>query len=152
MARTHAQRGFLYRFPQSLRCGDGAIEFQSERAILELGDKFYDPVAPADFPKTILRYRDDVAAATIGLEGLSDTDWISHFGRFRPMEGSLLEPLALRYHGHQFRSYNPDLGDGRGFLFAQGYGVSPRQAFTDSSVGVRQTPSTSRTPRSNFHH
>lgn len=25
----------------------------------------------------------------------------------------------MRYHGHQFRSYNPDLGDGRGFLFAQ---------------------------------
>ena len=28
-------------------------------------------------------------------------------------------PLALRYHGHQFRVYNPDIGDGRGFLFAQ---------------------------------
>jgi uncharacterized protein YdiU (UPF0061 family) len=25
----------------------------------------------------------------------------------------------MRYHGHQFRSYNPDIGDGRGFLFAQ---------------------------------
>jgi len=25
----------------------------------------------------------------------------------------------MRYHGHQFRQYNPDLGDGRGFLFAQ---------------------------------
>jgi uncharacterized protein YdiU (UPF0061 family) len=30
-----------------------------------------------------------------------------------------LKPLAMRYHGHQFRVYNPDLGDGRGFLFAQ---------------------------------
>ncbi|MGI8610995.1 MAG: protein adenylyltransferase SelO family protein, partial [Sphingomicrobium sp.] len=29
------------------------------------------------------------------------------------------EPHALRYHGHQFRVYNPDIGDGRGFLFAQ---------------------------------
>ncbi len=29
------------------------------------------------------------------------------------------EPLALRYHGHQFRVYNPEIGDGRGFLFAQ---------------------------------
>ena len=27
--------------------------------------------------------------------------------------------MALRYHGHQFRSYNPQIGDGRGFLFAQ---------------------------------
>jgi len=25
----------------------------------------------------------------------------------------------MRYHGHQFRSYNPQLGDGRGFLLAQ---------------------------------
>ena len=25
----------------------------------------------------------------------------------------------MRYHGHQFRVYNPDIGDGRGFLFAQ---------------------------------
>ncbi len=25
----------------------------------------------------------------------------------------------MRYHGHQFHVYNPDIGDGRGFLFAQ---------------------------------
>ena len=25
----------------------------------------------------------------------------------------------MKYHGHQFRHYNPNLGDGRGFLFAQ---------------------------------
>ena len=25
----------------------------------------------------------------------------------------------MRYHGHQFRTYNPEIGDGRGFLFAQ---------------------------------
>src|SRR5690606_39430910 len=29
------------------------------------------------------------------------------------------DPVAMRYHGHQFRTYNPDLGDGRGFLAAQ---------------------------------
>ncbi len=27
--------------------------------------------------------------------------------------------MALKYHGHQFQNYNPDIGDGRGFLFAQ---------------------------------
>ena len=32
---------------------------------------------------------------------------------------NLPQPLALRYHGHQFRVYNPDIGDGRGFTFAQ---------------------------------
>jgi uncharacterized protein YdiU (UPF0061 family) len=92
---------------------------QPETAILELGDAFYDPVAAADFPETILRFRNDRAAARVGLDGLDDAAWIAHFGRFRPLPGSLTTPLALRYHGHQFRVYNPEIGDGRGFLFAQ---------------------------------
>jgi uncharacterized protein YdiU (UPF0061 family) len=79
----------------------------------------HDAVAAADFPQTILRYRNQRAAQTVGLETLSDADWISHFGRFQPLPDNQPIPLALRYHGHQFRHYNPDLGDGRGFLFAQ---------------------------------
>jgi len=93
--------------------------YRPETAILELGDAFYDPVAPADFPQAILRFRNDRQAAAVGLEGLSDADWIRHFARFDPLPDNLPQPLALRYHGHQFRVYNPDIGDGRGFLFAQ---------------------------------
>ncbi len=89
------------------------------RDILALGNEFYDPVTPAVFAQTQLRYRNDRAAAEIGLAGLGDAGWCDHFGRFVPLPGSLDMPLALRYHGHQFRSYNADLGDGRGFLFAQ---------------------------------
>lgn len=88
-------------------------------AILELGDGFYDRVTAADFPQTILRFRNDRAAAEVGLETLSNAAWLQHFGRFAALPGSLEAPLALRYHGHQFRTYNPELGDGRGFLFAQ---------------------------------
>ncbi len=66
-----------------------------------------------------MRYRDDVAANSVGLNDLSDDDWIKHFGRFEALPDNLLEPLALRYHGHQFQHYNSELGDGRGFLFAQ---------------------------------
>lgn len=73
----------------------------------------------ADFPKYELRFRNDRAAETVGLSRLSDAEWIAHFGRFEPLAGNLPQPLALRYHGHQFRVYNPDIGDGRGFLFAQ---------------------------------
>ncbi len=86
---------------------------------LSLGSDFFDPVRPAAFPQHILRYRNEEWAGRVGLGGLSETEWISHFGRFEPLPGSLPEPLALRYHGHQFQTYNPDLGDGRGFLFAQ---------------------------------
>jgi serine/tyrosine/threonine adenylyltransferase len=84
-----------------------------------LGRDFADPVEAADFPETILRFRNDRAAASVGLETLSDADWIRHFGRFEPLPDNMPTPLAMRYHGHQFRVYNPDLGDGRGFLFAQ---------------------------------
>jgi uncharacterized protein YdiU (UPF0061 family) len=95
------------------------MSFTPETAILSLGPDFFDPVAAADFPQTILRFRNDRAAAEVGLDGLSDEQWLQHFGRFEALPGSLAQPLALRYHGHQFRTYNPDLGDGRGFLFAQ---------------------------------
>lgn len=78
-----------------------------------------DPVEAADFPQTILRFRNDRAAASVGLDGLSDEEWVKHFGRFQPLAGTIPKPLALRYHGHQFRMYNQDIGDGRGFLFAQ---------------------------------
>ena len=95
------------------------MDFTPQQAIDELGDAFYDSVQAANFPKTTLRFRNDRAAASIGLEGLSDEQWRAHFGRFQPLPGSLAQPLALRYHGHQFRVYNPEIGDGRGFLFAQ---------------------------------
>ena len=85
----------------------------------QLGPAFYDVVTPARFPQFILRYRNQRAAEQIGLQDLSDEQFIDHFGRFMPLQGSLPEPLALRYHGHQFGTYNPELGDGRGFLFAQ---------------------------------
>src|SRR3569623_1118766 len=79
----------------------------------------HDEVAAADFPQTILRYRNDRAAKSVGLDDLTDAGWIAHFGRFTPLPDNQPVPLALRYHGHQFGQYNPDLGDGRGFLFAQ---------------------------------
>ncbi len=93
--------------------------YQADVKITELGDDFYDAVGAANFPKTGLRYRGQEAALSIGLDALSDEDWIAHFGRFEPLPDNLKTPLALRYHGHQFQNYNPNIGDGRGFLFAQ---------------------------------
>lgn len=98
---------------------DEAVTYRPDPAILSLAPWLGDPVAPADFPETRLRWRNDRAAAGVGLAGLSDADWLRHFGRFEALESNLPHPLALRYHGHQFRVYNPEIGDGRGFLFAQ---------------------------------
>ena len=66
--------------------------------------------------------------------------WIRHFGRFEPLAGSLPEPLALRYHGHQFRVYNPDLGDGRGFLFAQARDLVDGRLLDLGTKGSGTTP------------
>ena len=92
--------------------------YRPEPRFFDLGEDYGDAVRAADFPQTILRFRNDPAAATVGLETLDDAEWIAHFGRFQPLPGQP-GPVAMRYHGHQFRTYNPDLGDGRGFLAAQ---------------------------------
>jgi serine/tyrosine/threonine adenylyltransferase len=133
-----------------------AQPFAPENAIAEIAGFIADPVAPATFPEHRLRWRNDRAAAQVGVDALSDDQWIEHFGRFEPLAGSLPEPLALRYHGHQFRVYNPDIGDGRGFLFAQmrdaqgrlmdlgtkGSGQTPYSRFGDGRLtlkgGVRE--------------
>jgi uncharacterized protein YdiU (UPF0061 family) len=96
-----------------------AAAYTPDPRILALAPWLADPVAAADFPKHELRFRNDRWAAAVGLDELPDQAWAGHFGRFAPLPDNLPQPLALRYHGHQFRSYNPEIGDGRGFLFAQ---------------------------------
>ena len=96
-----------------------AQSYSPDVKILELGDRFFDSVEAADFPQCTPRFLNRRAAQTVGLAELSDEEWAAHFCRFEPLPKNLKEPLALRYHGHQFRVYNPDIGDGRGFLFAQ---------------------------------
>jgi uncharacterized protein YdiU (UPF0061 family) len=96
-----------------------AQSYRPEVKVLELGERFFDPVDAAQFPRCTARFLNRRAAATVGLDQLSDDEWSAHFCRFEPLADNLKHPLALRYHGHQFRVYNPDIGDGRGFLFAQ---------------------------------
>jgi uncharacterized protein YdiU (UPF0061 family) len=94
-------------------------DYTPDPCLPRLGADFADPVRAADFPRLDLRWRNDRAAASVGLGSLTDDEWADGFGRFQPLPGNLPEPLAQRYHGHQFRVYNPELGDGRGFTFAQ---------------------------------
>ncbi|MDA5194384.1 protein adenylyltransferase SelO family protein [Govanella unica] len=117
-----------------------SADYRPEAALLTLGDGFYDLVAAAAFPQHVLRFRNDRAAASIGLDGLSDAEWIAHFGRFEPLPDTLPGPLSLRYHGHQFRTYNPDLGDGRGFSFAQMRERGTGRLLELGTKGSGQTP------------
>ena len=96
-----------------------AAPYEADVQIHSLGEKIGDAVRAASFPKHILRFRNDRWDRSVGLEGLSEDEWLNHFGKFQPLADNLDPPQALRYHGHQFRNYNPEIGDGRGFLFAQ---------------------------------
>jgi uncharacterized protein YdiU (UPF0061 family) len=122
----------------------------------KLGGEFADAVTAARFPKRLARFRNDRWARHVGLESLTDSEWEGHFARFESLPGNMSKPLAMRYHGHQFRVYNPDIGDGRGFLFAQlrdnenrlldlatkGSGQTPYSRFGDGRLtlkgGVRE--------------
>jgi uncharacterized protein YdiU (UPF0061 family) len=122
----------------------------------QLGPEFADPVAPARFPHHALRRRNQTWAKRIGLDTLSNAEWEAHFARFEPLPENMRQALAMRYHGHQFRVYNPEIGDGRGFLFAQlrddagrlldlgtkGSGQTPYSRFGDGRLtlkgGVRE--------------
>jgi len=125
--------------------------YTADPKIEEMGGAISDPVTAADFPKTVLRFRNRRWDKAVGLDELSDAQWVRHFGRFDPLPDNLPHPLALRYHGHQFRSYNPDIGDGRGFLFAQlrdgagrlldlgtkGSGTTPYSRFGDGRLTLK---------------
>ncbi len=113
--------------------------FRPDSPFEALGAEFADPVAPAAFPQRILRWRNDEAAATVGLDTLTGAEWEAHFARFEPLPGAMQHPRAMRYHGHQFRTYNPDIGDGRGFLFAQMRDVRGR-LMDLGTKGSGQTP------------
>ena len=105
-----------------------------------LGETFYVPVAPALPEKVILRYRNQEAAKSINIADLNDDQWCQHFAHFTPFKGSFERPLALAYHGHQFGHYNPDIGDGRGFLFAQCLEAGSGRLLDLGTKGTGQTP------------
>ncbi|MEQ9505357.1 MAG: YdiU family protein [Hyphomonas sp.] len=86
---------------------------------LRIAGRFADVAVAARFPAPVLRWRNQRWAEAVNLGALTESEWLEHFARFAPLPFNLPEPLAMRYHGHQFGTYNPELGDGRGFLFAQ---------------------------------
>jgi uncharacterized protein YdiU (UPF0061 family) len=111
-----------------------------EPAFEGLGTDYYDRVAAESFPRHTLRWRNDQLLPKIGLnpDSVSDADFIEAFGMFADHDRPC---LAMRYHGYQFGSYNPQLGDGRGFLYGQVRG-------TDGALYDFGTKGSGRTPYS----
>jgi len=99
-------------------CANPLLNRRYEASLELLGDDYYDIVPPAEFPVHLLRFRNDDLLPLMGLDPASvqDEDFVEAFGKFQHAPRPF---LALRYHGYQFGVYNPALGDGRGFLYAQ---------------------------------
>ncbi len=100
------------------------LSLNFETALETLGNDYYDIVPAAEFPHHLLRFRNDELLPKLGLEpqAVTDEDFIEAFGYFQGVRPF----LALRYHGYQFGEYNPNLGDGRGFIYAQVRGTDGR--------------------------
>ena len=77
-------------------------------ALESIGDDYYDVVAAADFPQTILRFRNDDILQQLGLDPaiVSNEHFVEAFGQFQERSPF----LALRYHGYQFGAYNAFFG------------------------------------------
>ncbi|MDB9315223.1 YdiU family protein [Spirulina sp. CS-785/01] len=113
------------------------LSLNYEPSLENLGDDYYDIVAAASFPQHILRFRNNPLLSQLGLnpQEVRDDDFIEAFGLFEAVRPF----LALRYHGYQFGAYNPQLGDGRGFLYGQVRGVDG-ELYDLGTKGSGRTP------------
>ena len=93
------------------------LNLEYEPAIENLGEDYYSEVIAADFPQHILRFTNQELLNLIDIEkdAVTENHWVEAFGKFQGIRPF----LALKYHGYQFGTYNPMLGDGRGFLYGQ---------------------------------
>jgi serine/tyrosine/threonine adenylyltransferase len=109
-----------------------------ESAIATLGNEYYDDVPAAEFPKHLLRWRNDDILTQLGLDPaqVKNEDFVEAFGQFVGHSQSF---LALCYHGYQFGQYNPGLGDGRGFLYGQVRGTDG-ELYDFGTKGSGRTP------------
>ena len=52
--------------------------FRPEVIHQQLDQRFYRPVAAAQFPQHQLRYRNHAAAKSVGLDDLDEASWVQH--------------------------------------------------------------------------
>lgn len=113
------------------------LSLNYEPVFQSLGNDYYDEVPAAEFPQHLLRFRNDRVLPKLGLEPkeVADEHLIEAFGKFHCV-GPF---LAMRYHGYQFGEYNPNLGDGRGFLYGQIRGIDD-ELYDLGTKGSGRTP------------
>ena len=90
-----------------------------KNSFYELGADFFQKKSPDPVSSPYLINSNPDAIELIGLDlsEVQNPKFVEYFS------GNLLltnsRPLAMTYSGHQFGSYNPRLGDGRGLLLGE---------------------------------
>ena len=104
-----------------------------------LPGSLFTRVTPTGFQRPhLVAFNPDVAALLdLDPHSAEHPDFAHYFGGRLLLPGS--EPLAMKYTGHQFGVYNPELGDGRGLLL--GEVINSRGETWDLHLkGAGQTP------------
>jgi uncharacterized protein YdiU (UPF0061 family) len=86
---------------------------------IKLGPEFFQAKTPDPVTDPYLIDFSPSVGKLIDLppNAVESSDFLNHFTGNTPIEGA--QPLAMAYSGHQFGSYNPRLGDGRGLLLGE---------------------------------
>ncbi len=94
-------------------------ELQFDNRFARLGDSFSTPVSPQPLAEPRLVVASEAAMALLDLppETADEPLFTELFAAHKLW--STAEPRAMVYSGHQFGSYNPQLGDGRGLLLGE---------------------------------
>ena len=74
-----------------MRAEPQACDYTPDPRIAALADWLGDPVSAAEFPDVTLRFRNQRWDGAVGLAGLSDVQWLQHFGR----DGNRFRALRL---------------------------------------------------------
>jgi len=93
--------------------------FNFDNSYARLPEHWFERTEPTPLNDTQLISFNASLADLLGLESneLSADALVKALGANQLPEGA--QPLAMKYTGHQFGSYNPDLGDGRGLLLGE---------------------------------
>src|SRR5689334_12155878 len=85
--------------------------------------QFFARVLPQALPEPYLVSFNEAAAALIDLDPAAarEASFLETVAGARPLPGA--DPVALRYAGHQFGIYVPQLGDGRALLLGEAIGA-----------------------------
>lgn len=97
----------------------GLWDLELENSYGALPDHFYHQVHPAGLKKAHLISFNPPVAQLLGVDPcrIKPSELARCFGAGELLPGT--SPLAMKYAGHQFGVYNPELGDGRGVLLGE---------------------------------